>query len=201
MFFNLEVTLTPPSIHSALTHPSLPGSSSSSGSCGPPCSTVTLPPSLTCTQDWEDQASRHLELGREWGVHASPMRCSRNRAKTGEKANGLREEPERTMRWRRHRASLLPTWKAQNPEERRKQAPSPRKQQRCPFPNHHHQGSLGPLGTLPDGHIWALASEEAKDVCFCVSHIHLHTFYIFICKGLNKLFSAFFKLKCYSCSR
>ena len=30
------------------------------------------------------------------------------------------------------------------------------------------------------------------DVCFCVSHIHLHTFYIFIYKGLNKLFSAFF---------
>jgi hypothetical protein len=35
--------------------------------------------------------------------------------------------------------------------------------------------------------------EEAMDVCFCVSHIHLHTFYIFIYKGLNKLFSEFFK--------
>lgn len=42
--------------------------------------------------------------------------------------------------------------------------------------------------------------EEAKDMCFCVSHIHLHTFYIFIYKGLNKLFSAFFKIKSCSCS-
>lgn len=28
------------------------------------------------------------------------------------------------------------------------------------------------------------------DICFYVSHIHLHTFYIFIYEGLSKLFSA-----------
>lgn len=32
------------------------------------------------------------------------------------------------------------------------------------------------------------------DICFYVSHIHLHTFHIFIYKGLSKLFSAFFFL-------
>lgn len=44
------------------------------------------------------------------------------------------------------------------------------------------------------------ACEADLDVCFCVSHIHLHTFYIFIYKGLSMLFSAFLQLKCCSCS-
>ena len=37
-------------------------------------------------------------------------------------------------------------------------------------------------------------SEAAMDICFYVSHIHLHTVHIFSYKGLSKLFSAFFFL-------
>lgn len=56
VFFNGEVTLAPPRIHSPLPHPNSLGSDSGSVSLAPPCSAVTLPPSLTCTQAWEDQA-------------------------------------------------------------------------------------------------------------------------------------------------
>lgn len=67
-------------------------------------------------------------------------------------------------------------------------------------PSPPYQGSLGPLTTLqgfscrPQPYISTSGAdcEEAVDICFYVSHIHLHTFYIFIYKGLSKLFSVFF---------
>lgn len=59
MFFNCEVTLAawaPPCVHFALPHSALQAQALALFLVAPPCSAVTLPPSLTCTQDWEDQA-------------------------------------------------------------------------------------------------------------------------------------------------
>lgn len=65
-------------------------------------------------------------------------------------------------------------------------------------PSPQYPGSSGPLATPegfscgPQPHISISGAdcEEAMDICFYVSHIHLHTFYIFIYEGLSKLFSA-----------
>lgn len=142
---------------------------------------------------------------------ASPMRCSRNRASAWE---GNEQALGGPRGWRSHegpRASLLPTWNTQKTAQkkggnrgvscRHQEPPAQEAAVQSPPQNNNHQDSPA---LSPHCGVFLMATsgadcEGAMDVCFCVSHIHLRTFYIFIYKGLNKLFSASSKLKCGSC--
>lgn len=78
--------------------------------------------------------------------------------------------------------------------------PSPPPPSTTPPLYHHHGGSLA-LSTSPRAariFLWPHPDtdyEQAMDVCFCVSHIHLHTFYIFIYKRLEQAIFSIFEAK------
>lgn len=167
--------------------------------CGPALPSC-YPPTIP---DWHVKLggpSRHLEHGKGGGC-VSPARLSRNRVPGWEReqAGSLRKQREKGQGCSLFLHSILcrqRTWRRRKTRLGSAIRHKPLKAAALTPPHNIPQG----FSCRPQPHVSTSIStsgadcEEAMDICFYVSHIHLHTFYIFIYKGLSKLFSAFFFL-------